>query len=158
MRTSWDEIWRFETPRFLVIAEATDCPDDPADSFERSDDIEAVRSGNVAWFDARVRVVLKDGDIEIGSDYLGACAYDDPADLFRDHARGTRRLRDLRGRTDSKSRREHKALRIELANRAAINPPCVYCYYGPEMVQIALRNARETLATLRATVADIRAV
>lgn len=93
MRTSWDEIWRFETPRFLVIAEATDCPDDPADSFERSDDIEAVRSGNVAWFDARVRVVLKDGDIELGSDYLGACAYDDPADLFRDHARGTRRHR-----------------------------------------------------------------
>jgi hypothetical protein len=52
---------------------------DPADSFDREEDIDAVRSGAADWFQARVRVTL-DGQ-EIGTDYLGGCAYASASDF-----------------------------------------------------------------------------
>ncbi len=42
MRTQWDEIWRFETARFAVVAEVTPCEDDPADSFGFPEDVAMV--------------------------------------------------------------------------------------------------------------------
>lgn len=147
----WEEIWQFNTARFRIVAEVTDCEDDPADSFSMQKDIDMVREGRVKWFDARVRVLLITGDHEsdveeLGSDYLGRCAYDRAIDLFRHHASGVARLRRLRGRTDSNSRRERKRIEEWLANNLKLNPPHTYGEYGPDMVREAVRDARRTLA------------
>jgi hypothetical protein len=144
MRTQWESVWEFNTARFRIVAEVTPCEDDPADSFDFDSDIEAVRNGDVAWFDARVRILM-DGEC-VGADYLGCCAYSDPLDLFRHHSTLTRQLRRLRGRTDRKSRRERKALRQCLSNNAMLDPPVIYCEYGPSMVLQAISEARATLA------------
>ena len=40
----WDTVWSFETPKFRVLAEVTDCADDPRDSFQFDEDIKAVFS------------------------------------------------------------------------------------------------------------------
>lgn len=149
MRATWDEVWRFETVRFAIVAEVTDCLDDPADHFQFPDDIESVRSGSVAWFNARVRVLLRDTDEEIGADYLGCCAYDKPLDLFRHHATLTSELRRLRGRTGAKSRRDRKSIKEVLANNIKLDPPVSYCEYGPSMVWEACRAARHTLRRMQ---------
>ena len=129
----------------------TECLDDPGDSFSDPRDAEAIRSGEVLWFDARVRVIHKDTGLELGADYLGCCAYRDPAELFRGHATLVRDLRRLRGRTDRTSQRERKALKAMLANNIQLSPPVQYCCYGPGMVAEAVRMARKTLAGLGAT-------
>lgn len=146
----WEKVWSFETPKFQVLAEATDCTDDPRDSFQFDEDIEAVTSGRVAWFDARVRVIHRESGLELGADYLGGCAYKYPLDLFRDHARLTKQLKQLRGKRDAKSRRERKAIRECLANNLMLDPPVCYGDYGPIMVRQAIGEARKTLASLKA--------
>jgi hypothetical protein len=148
MHNLYEEIWRFETANFAVIAEAAPEETDPAGHFDDARDIEAIRSGDVAWFTARVRVVHLGTDIELGADYLGCCAYENPSDLFRNHARGVARLRQLRGKTDRASRRERKGLREILANNRQLKPPVTYCEYGPDMVREAISEARKTLAKL----------
>ena len=69
----WENIWSFKTDRFAVTCDVT--PEDmhPRETFEFQEDIDAVLDGRVDWFMARVRVTL-DGR-EIGTDYLGGCAY-----------------------------------------------------------------------------------
>ena len=57
----WETIWEFRTRHFLVTFDVTPEECDPADSFEFAEDIEAVRSGAVDWFTARVAVYLLDG-------------------------------------------------------------------------------------------------
>lgn len=152
MSRHYEEIWRFETARFAIVAEVTPCEDDPADSFQFAEDIAMVREERVAWFDARVRVLLvgDDGqeDDELGAGYLGCCAYDDPADLFRHHASLTRELRQLRGKTDAKSRKARKALKEVLANNIQAKPPVIYCEYGPAMVREAIADARRNVAKI----------
>jgi len=69
----WDTIWSFQTARFRITCDVTPDDTNPADCFEFDEDIEAVRSGAVDWFVARLRVTL-DG-VVIATDYLGACAY-----------------------------------------------------------------------------------
>lgn len=140
----WERVWEFNTARFTIVGEVTPCDTDPRDHFEFPEDIEAVESGRVSWFDARVRVLL-DGE-EVGSDYLGCCAYDTPEELFRHHATLTAELRQLRGKTDRKSRLARKQLKECLTNNASLNPPVVYCEYGPSMVSEAIEDARKTLA------------
>lgn len=146
----WDTVWSFETPKFRVLAEVTDCADDPRDSFQFDEDIKAVTSGRVAWFDARVRVIHRESGLELGADYLGGCAYEHPLDLFRDHARLTRQLAQLRGKRDAKSRRVRKSIRECLANNLMLDPPVCYGDYGPIMVRRAIGEARKTLASLKA--------
>jgi hypothetical protein len=77
----WDNLWSFNTSRFCVTCDATPEYTDPADAFCFDDDIEAVRSGAVDWFVARVRVTM-DGR-EIGADYLGGCAYARASDFVK---------------------------------------------------------------------------
>lgn len=112
MRKQWYEVWSFQTANLRVVAEVTPCEDDPADHFGFPEDIEAVRSGKLEWFDARVRVLMCDPDdnpdypdwsIELGADYLSGCAYARPKDLFRHHATLARQL--------CKLRHEHMVLR-----------------------------------------------
>lgn len=69
----WETLWTFETARFSITCDVTPEDMDPADSFDDQEAIEEIRSGALDWFQARVRVTL-DGQ-EIGTDYLGGCAY-----------------------------------------------------------------------------------
>jgi hypothetical protein len=69
----WETLWTFETARFCITCDAIPEDMDPADSFDCEESIEEIRSGALDWFQARVRVTL-DGQ-EIGTDYLGGCAY-----------------------------------------------------------------------------------
>jgi predicted metal-binding protein len=71
--THWENIWSFQTARFCVTCDVTPEDLDPAGQFECAEDVEAIRSGALDWFVARVRVTL-DG-AEIATEYLGGCAY-----------------------------------------------------------------------------------
>lgn len=71
--TYWENIWSFKTARFRVACDVTPEDLDPAGHFDSEEDIEAIRSGAVDWFVARLRVTL-DGN-EVATEYLGACAY-----------------------------------------------------------------------------------
>lgn len=73
-----NEIWRFETARYVVTCHALVEDMDPADSFQFDEDIAFARSADgygPQWFIACVRVVNKDTGIELGADYLGGCSY-----------------------------------------------------------------------------------
>lgn len=172
MRRNWTQVWEFNTARFRIVAEVTDSDIDPRDHFEFAEDVEAVTSGRVQWFDARVRVIL-DNEDEVGSDYLGACAYSDPEELFRHHASLTAELRDLRKRHASALRHAKwlrdarpwqtgqvardladcaeirgkiAEVRKILRNNASLRPAVAYGEYGPDMVREAVQAARATLA------------
>jgi hypothetical protein len=86
MREPWTEIWKFETAHCAVVFCVTPEEDDPAGHFEDDAIVAAIRSGDLAWFTARV-TVEKHG-IEIGADYLGGCAYDSPEDFCTGENRG----------------------------------------------------------------------
>lgn len=91
MRAQWEECWRFETANLAVVFEVTPCEDAPEDHFEFPEDIKAVRSGAVEWFDARVRVLLLPTGNELGkgqelgADYLSCCAYNTVQEFYQMH-------------------------------------------------------------------------
>lgn len=129
-----DAAWSFETKRFVVAFYAEHEELDPADSFEFEDDIDAVRNGDVEWFCAIVRVFLKQPDdelLEVGSDVLGACAYNSVREFTESH-RGA----DPMNRNCS-------------IMRAARGQNVSICHYFPGMVQEACREARKTLRSMQ---------
>lgn len=129
MTTHWEEIWRFNTARFSVLCEVTPCQDDPADTFGFDEDIEAVRNGEVEYFDARVRVVSAWGD-ELGSDYLGACAYKTTRELIEGH------------RTSDAMDRNCSIMRAARGDNVSI------CHYFPGMVAEAIAEARKHVSRI----------
>ena len=120
--------WSFETARFFVGFYAEPEEMDPADSFTFDEDIEAVRNGDVEWFAAAIRVYLKDEDRctwqEIGSDYLGGCAYKTVREFYTNW------------RTDPDE------FRNTLANK---DKGVLIGHYFPDMVRTAIDDAREHL-------------
>ena len=94
--------WEFSTARYTVALFVEDEEMAPADSFEFDDDIEAVRSGAVAWFQATVVVYGPDGTIW-GRDDLGGCAYKTVREFYSSH-RWQYSQRQDRWITDPKSR------------------------------------------------------
>jgi hypothetical protein len=119
----WETIWSFRTANFRVTFDVAPEDCDPADSFEFDEDIEAVRNGEVEWFQARVAVHF--GESIVGADYLGACAYKTFAEFRESHFR---------------SPAEH---RNTLANKAAgVN----FCDYFPSMIRAAIAIARRNCA------------
>ena len=120
----WEEMWRFSTPNYTVAAEVAPCEDDPADSFEFDDDIQAVRDGSVDWFDVRVRVLARGR--EIGADYLCCCAYTTADEFFTGH------------RDPDPLNRNSSVMRAVRGENVAI------CHYFPSMVSEAIRKARAT--------------
>lgn len=122
-----ETVWSFETARLKVALEIEPEDMDPADSFEFPEDIEAVRSGEVAWFQASV-VVYVDG-LEVGRDSLGGCAYKTVEEFYQSH------------RDPDPANRNTLAMK---ARHTSIG------HYFPEMVSIALDEARKTLRQLRA--------
>lgn len=115
-----DTVWSFETARFRVECNFLPEDIDPSDSFEFQDDIDAVRNGDVLWFCAEVRVLDKNTSNVLGRDILGGCAYRDVDEFIAAH-------RD----PDPTNR-----------NCAATNATHTICHYFPEMVRLAIADAR----------------
>lgn len=132
-----DAAWSFETATLFIGLYTEPENMDPADSFEFPEDIEAVRSGEVEWFSASVRVYLKGEDDtyctdwrEIGSDHLGGCAYTTVREFYTSH-----RDADPMDRNCS-------------LMHAARGENVSICHYFPGMVSEAIRDARATIARL----------
>jgi hypothetical protein len=122
----WETEWNFKLGRFEVLGQVAPEEMNPADDFDNPADVEAIQSGEIDWFQVRV-VVTKDGH-EIGSDYLGGCAYKSVQDFFKEH-----RDRDPMNRNCS-------------IMRKARGDNVVICHYFPDMVHQAIQDARKTLA------------
>jgi hypothetical protein len=75
----WTQIWKFETANCAVFFCVMREDEAPEDHFEDEDVINAIHTGDLAWFTARVSVE-KHG-IQIAATYLGGCAYDSPEDF-----------------------------------------------------------------------------
>lgn len=132
-----DAAWSFETARFFVGFYAQPEELDPADSFQFQDDIDAVRSGDVEWFSALVRVYVKEGEhesdwLEVGADVLGGCAYKTVREFYTSH-----RDPDPMNRNCS-------------IMRAARGANVVICHYFPDMVRAAVAEARKALCAMPA--------
>ena len=126
-----DDVWSFETAQFRVVLEVEPCEDDPADSFEFPEDIEAVRSGRVEWFNAHL-VVYRQCDScddwhELSRDVLCGCSYYSVREFYTSH-----RDADPLNRNSS-------------IMRAAKGSNVVICHYFPSMVSEAIGEARRRL-------------
>ena len=122
----FETVWTFSTARFTVALEIMPEDMDPADSFQFDDDIEAVRSGEVEWFQARVSVYC-DGQ-RIAWDSLGGCAYKTIQEFYTSH------------RDPDPMNRNCTIFRAVPGNeRTSI------CHYFPGMVSEAISEARKYL-------------
>lgn len=118
-------VWEFNTARFRVALEIEPEEMDPAESFQFEEDIEAVRSGAVEWFGARVSVYLD--DTRIVWDYLGGCAYETVKEFYTSH------------RDADPMNRNCEAYRAVRGSNACV------CHYFPGMVSQAISEARTWL-------------
>ena len=125
--SDFETVWTFETAKFSVTFDVAPEDMDPADSFQFEDDIEAVRSGAVAWFCARVAVRLKSTGAILGSDILGACAYESTDDFRESH---------FKSPAESRNTLALKAQNIHM------------CDYFPSMVREAIGEARRVAGQL----------
>lgn len=123
-------VWEFNTAQFRVALEISPEDMDPADSFEFEEDIEAVRNGNVEWFCARVAVYLKGQRLALGADSLGGCAYNTVAEFYTSH-------------------RDPDAMNRNCTIMRAARGDISICHYFPEMVSIAVKEARAELARIK---------
>lgn len=78
----WENLWLFNTARFSIHWDIAPCYDLDL-SWDETGEVSAnIESGFWQAFDCRVRVLL-DG-VEVATDHLGQCIYENPSD-FRDH-------------------------------------------------------------------------
>ena len=131
-----DDVWSFETARFRVVLEVEPCEEDPADSFQFEEDVEAVRSGRVEWFNAHI-VVYHQGDScddwhELARDVLCCCSYSTVREFYTSH-----RDADPMNRNSS-------------IMRAAKGENVAICHYFPGMVSEAIAEARRHLERKKA--------
>lgn len=131
-------LWTHETARFLIAFHAEPEDTDPADSFEREDDIEAVRNGSVEWFQAVVEVYGPEGEL-LGADSLGGCAYNSIREFYESH-----RDADPLNRNSS-------------IMRAARGDNVCICHYFPDMVRNAISEARKHISARGEAYARIHA-
>lgn len=125
-----ERVWEFKTARFTVALEIAHDDSyrydgEDADGSTQFD----LDTGELVAFDSRVVVEL-DGQ-EIGADHLGGSVYraGDESAFWTDH-----RDPDPMNRNCS-------------IMRAARGENCVICHYFPDMVRVAIAEARKTLAT-----------
>lgn len=108
----YQEMWRFETARLVVLGYAGQEDLDPVGAFD--DDGETARDiqeGRVEWFCASVIVCNRDGDV-LGRDHLGGCAYENASDFFK---------AEKRGYFGDMVRVAVAEARVEIARRCALN-------------------------------------
>lgn len=83
MASTWNNLWKFETKRFVVALDWAweDYPDLSWD--ETGETREKCESGEWGVYTFRIRVLL-DGR-EIAADHLGNSIYADPVEFYREH-------------------------------------------------------------------------
>ena len=126
MARNAETVWEFATRNFRVALEIEPEEMDPAESFQFPEDIEAVRSGEVEWFCARVVVYDSEGE-ELAADSLGGCAYKRVSEFYTAY-RGP----DPLGRNCS------------IMRQARGENVCIGHYF-PDMVRSAVRDARSAV-------------
>ena len=81
----YDTLTKFERNGLTVIVDKTYEELSPRDLFEESDVDEIIRKidrGIYDWFMLRVRVMFE--DLELASEYLGGCCYEDAKEVLTD--------------------------------------------------------------------------
>ena len=81
----YDHLATYERDGFTVIVDKTYEDIHPRDCFDTNDIDEIIKDidcGNMEWFMLRVRVLVE--DLELASEYLGACLYEDPREILSD--------------------------------------------------------------------------
>jgi hypothetical protein len=83
----YDTLAEYERDGFTVIVDKSYEDLDPRDMFDDSvSDVEEIikdiNRGHLEWFMLRVRVMV-DG-LELGSNYLGGCLYEEPKEILTD--------------------------------------------------------------------------
>lgn len=120
-----NELWRFETARFAVVCTA-EVGDDLDLSWDDTGEVrERIESGLYVMFCAKVAVLL-DGR-EIAADYLGQCIYESGREFVTSH------------RDPDPMNRNCTLMRAARGGQGAIG------HYFPDMVSIAVKEAREAL-------------
>ena len=87
MQRYYDTLAEFERDGFDIIVDKTYEDMHPRDSFDDSchdiDEIcKDIDRGHLEWFMLRVRVLVE--GLELSSEYLGACLYEDPKEILTD--------------------------------------------------------------------------
>ena len=85
MTRYYDELARYERDGFDIIVEKTYEDIDPRGQFDTDDIEEIIKDidrGHIEWFMLRVRVLVE--GLELSSEYLGGCLYEDPREILTD--------------------------------------------------------------------------
>jgi len=87
MTRYYDELATYERNGFTIIVDKTYEDMHPRDSFDDSchdiDEIcKDIDRGHLEWFMLRVRVLVE--GLELSSEYLGGCLYEDPKEILSD--------------------------------------------------------------------------
>ena len=120
-----DTLWKFDTARFSIVCTAEEEWDVDLSWDETGETAGKLASGEYVAFCAKVAVYL-DGR-EIASDYLGQCIYDRSPDFVTAH------------RGPDPMDRNCSIMRAERGHNVAI------CHYFPDMVSVAISEARKAL-------------
>lgn len=81
----YDELATYERGGFTVIVDKTYEDLHPRDCFETDDIDEILKDidrGHLEWFMLRVRVLVE--GLELSSEYLGGCLYEEPKEILTD--------------------------------------------------------------------------
>ena len=85
MTRYYDELAQYERDGFEIIVDKTYEDMHPRDCFE-TDDVDAIVKdidrGHLEWFMLRVRVLVE--GLELSSEYLGGCLYEEPKEILTD--------------------------------------------------------------------------
>jgi hypothetical protein len=135
-----ETVWRFKTANFTVSLEIEHCPLDPTNHFDDGGQAAAdIACGAVDWFDALVTVRGTGGEL-VGSDSLGCCAYAPASDFWTAH-------RD----PDPMNRNCSIRHALSMCGHTTIG------HYFPDMIHLAICDARRNLAARRDAYAAIKA-
>ena len=81
----YDELAQYERDGFTIIVDKTYEDLDPRGQFDTDDIEEIIKDidrGHIEWFMLRVRVLVE--GLELSSEYLGGCLYEDPREILTD--------------------------------------------------------------------------
>jgi hypothetical protein len=83
----YDELATYERNGFTVIVDKTYEDLNPRDSFDDTvtdidEIIKDIDRGHLEWFMLRVRILVE--GLELSSEYLGGCLYEDPNEILTD--------------------------------------------------------------------------
>ena len=85
MTRYYDTIAEFERNGYTIIVDKTYEDMHPRDCFESDDVDEIIKDidrGHLEWFMLRVRVLVE--GLELASEYLGGCLYEEPREILTD--------------------------------------------------------------------------